>query len=244
MFSSDNQRYNRNILVPDIGIKGQNKLFSSKVLVAGAGGLASTVIANLASLGIGNIGIVDDDKLELSNFNRQYIHTPSNIGKLKVESALEWIKKYNPDIAVETFALRMTEKNSGEIIKKFDIIVDCFDSFESKFMLNRVCVHNKKTLIHGGVTEFYGQVHTVIPGRSACLSCIVPESDGASTTVKGVLSPAVSTIASIQSMEVLKIIIGTGELLTNQLLTYDGKKQEFKKHGVVRNTRCQVCSSL
>jgi len=236
------ERYNRNILVDSIGEEGQNGLLSSRILIAGAGGLGSTVIANLAAVGIGNIGIVDNDKLELSNLNRQYIHKFKNIGTSKVESAKEWISKFNPDIDVKIYNLRLDESNYKDIVSEYDIIIDCFDSFNSKFLLNKICIEQNKTLIHGGVTEFSGQVLTIIPHQSACLACLLPDYDVNTYVVKGVISPAVSTIASIQSMEAVKVILGIESILVNELLTYDGKKQEFKKIKIQRNKDCPLCS--
>ena len=236
------ERYNRNILVKDIGEDGQKNLLNSKVLIAGAGGLGSTVIANLASVGVGNIGIIDNDKLELSNLNRQYIHKFDNIGKNKVESAKEWIKSFNPDINVEIYQIRLDENNYKDIINSYNLIIDCFDSYKSKFLLNKIAVENNKTLIHGGVTEFYGQVTVIIPNKTACLNCLIPDINPETYVSKGAISPAVSTIASIQSMETVKIFLGIGEPLTNQLLTYDGLKMEFKKLNIQKNPACPLCS--
>ncbi len=234
------ERYNRNILIEKVSEEGQKKLFESKVLVAGAGGLGSTVLANLSSLGVGTIGVVDNDVLELSNLNRQYIHKFANISKVKVESAKEWINEFNPDINVKTYQLRLDETNYQEIVQGYDLIIDCFDSYKSKFLLNKIAVLTGKTLIHGGVTEFFGQVTTIIPGETACLSCILPESDN--YLPKGVLSPAVTTIASIQSMEALKFILKTGDPLKNRLLSYDGLNMHFKTVNISKNPNCSLCS--
>jgi molybdopterin/thiamine biosynthesis adenylyltransferase len=236
------ERYNRNILVDSVGEEGQKDLLSSRILIAGAGGLGSTVIANLAAVGIGTIGIVDNDKLELSNLNRQYIHKFENIGTSKVESAKEWISQFNPDINVKTYNLRLDENNYKDIVGEYDIIVDCFDSFNSKFLLNKICIEQNKPLIHGGVTEFFGQVMTIIPHQSACLACLIPDYDINTYVIKGVISPAVSTIASIQSMEAVKVILGIESSLVNELLTYDGKKQEFRKIKIHQNKDCPLCS--
>lgn len=238
----NNERYNRNILVKEIGEDGQKTLLNSKVLIAGAGGLGSTVIANLASVGIGNLGIVDNDKLELSNLNRQYIHKFDNIGKNKVKSAKEWIKSFNTDINVEIYEIRLDENNYKDIINSYDLIIDCFDSYKSKFLLNKIAVENNKTLIHGGVTEFYGQAIVIIPNKTACLNCLIPDINSDAYVIKGVISPAVSTIASIQSMEAVKILLAIGEPLTNQLLTYDGLKIEFKKINIQKNPNCPLCN--
>lgn len=240
----DIQRYNRNILVPQVGEEGQKKLAGAKILVCGAGGLGSTVLANLASVGVGHIGIVDNDVLELSNLNRQYIHKFDNIGKVKVESAASWIKEFNPEINVKTYQRRLDESNYQDIVGDYDFIMDCFDSFKSKFLLNRIAVDMGKTLVHGGVTEFYGQVTTIVPGKTACLNCILNEDGG--YVVKGVLSPAVTTIASIQSMEAVKIILNIGEKfensLQNRLLSYDGLTMKFKTINISKNPDCRLCS--
>lgn len=236
------ERYSRNILIEEIGETGQTKLLNSSVLVAGAGGLGSTVIANLASMGVGNIGIIDNDKLELSNLNRQYIHKFGNIGKNKADSAKNWVLEYNPNINAEIYPIRLNESNSEDIISSYDLVLDCFDSYESKFMLNKVCIKKNKTLIHGGVTEFFGQVMTIIPNESACLNCLIPDYDPAAYVIKGVISPAVTTIASLQSMETVKILLGVGIPLTNKLLTFDGLKSEFRKINVAKNKDCNLCS--
>lgn len=233
------QRYNRNILVEQIGEEGQKKLKQAKVLVCGAGGLGSTVLANLASLGIGTIGIVDNDVLELSNLNRQYIHKFTNIGKVKVESAKKWIAEFNPEITVNTYEIRLSEENYRDIIKDYDLIMDCFDSFKSKFLLNKIAVETGKTLIHGGVTEFFGQVTTIVPHKTACLNCIL--ADDSSYMVKGVLSPAVTTIASIEAMEAVKVILNIGERLEDRLLSYNGLTMQFKTIKLSRNLHCKLC---
>ena len=234
------QRYNRNLLIPKIGEEGQEKLSQAKILVCGAGGLGSTVLANLASVGIGNIGIIDNDVLELSNLNRQYIHKIDALGKIKVESAKKWINEFNPEINVNTYQIRLDETNYLEIVKDYDFIMDCFDSFKSKFLLNKIAVKTGKTLIHGGVTEFFGQVTTIIPQKTACLNCILPEDD--TYIVKGVLSPAVTTIASIQAMEAVKLILNIGERLENKLLSYNGLNMTFKTINISRNSNCKLCS--
>ena len=233
------ERYSRNILIENIGIEGQKKLLNSKVLIAGCGGLGSGVIAALSSVGVGTLGLVDNDVVEISNLNRQFIHKPENIGKFKVDSAKDWINSYNPDIKTEIYQLRLDESNY-DFLKSYDIIIDCFDSFESKFILNEACIKSEKILIHGGVTEFFGQVTTIIPRDNSCLRCLFPDSE-LSSVLKGVISPAVSTVASIQAMETVKVILGIGEPLVNKLLCYDGLKQEFKKINLTKNLDCPVC---
>lgn len=236
----DLQRYSRNILIEQVGEEGQKKLSQARVLVCGAGGLGSTVLTNLASVGIGTIGIVDNDVLELSNLNRQYIHKIDSIGKVKVESAKKWINEFNPEIRVNTYQTRLDENNYQDIVKDYDFIMDCFDSFKSKFLLNKIAINTGKTLIHGGVTEFFGQVSVIVPGKTACLNCILPEEDA--YVIKGVISPAVATIASIEAMEAVKLILNIGESLQNKLLSYNGLTMQFKTINIDKNPHCNLCS--
>lgn len=238
--SANKERYNRNILVPQLGEDGQEKLSQAKILVCGAGGLGSTVLTALSSVGVGTIGIVDNDVLELSNLNRQYIHKIDALGEVKVESAKKWINEFNPEITVNTYQIRLDENNYHDIVKDYDFIMDCFDSFKSKFLLNKIAVETGKTLIHGGVTEFYGQVSVIVPNKTACLNCILPEED--TYLVKGVLSPAVSTIASIQAMEAIKHILNIGDSLQNKLLNYNGLTMQFKTINLEKNLECNCCS--
>lgn len=232
-------RYERNIQL--LGLEAQKKITKAKVLVAGAGGLGSTVIVNLASLGIGTLGIIDKDIIEPSNFNRQYIHLPENTGKSKSKSAFEWVKSYNPDISVKFFNINLDKNNYKKISEEFDIIIDCFDSYKSKFLLNYIAIQTNKILVLGGVSGFCGQVVTVIPHKTACLRCLLPEADENENINQGIVSPVVSTIASLQSMEVLKLIIGQGDVLTNQILTFNALKTEFRKITFERNKNCPVC---
>lgn len=233
------QRYSRNILL--IGNQGQTKLLKSKVLICGCGGLGSTVIMNLAGSGIGTIGLIDDDVVEVSNLNRQFIH--KNIGEGKVASAKKRILEYNSEITVNTYKIRLDQNNYQSIVKDYDVIIDCFDSYKSKFLLNDIAVETGKTLIHGGVTEYFGQV-TVIKPSTPCLRCIFPDIDLGKEVPKGILSPVVSTVASIQSMEAVKQILNTGEPLEGLLLTYNALTNDFKKLKITKNTACKCYKKI
>ena len=233
------QRYSRNILL--IGNQGQTKLLKSKVLICGCGGLGSTVIMNLAGSGVGTIGLIDDDVVEVSNLNRQFIH--KNIGEDKVTSAKKRILEYNPEITVNTYKIRLDQNNYQSIVKDYDVIIDCFDSYKSKFLLNDIAVETGKTLIHGGVTEYFGQV-TVIKPSTPCLRCIFPDIDLGKEVPKGILSPVVSTVASIQSMEAVKQILNTGEPLEGLLLTYNALTNDFKKLKITKNTACKCYKKI
>lgn len=233
------QRYSRNILL--IKDAGQTKLLKSKVLICGCGGLGSTVIMNLAGSGVGTIGLIDDDVVEVSNLNRQFIH--KNIGEDKVTSAKKRILEYNPEITVNTYKIRLDQNNYQSIAKDYDVIIDCFDSYKSKFLLNDIAVETGKTLIHGGVTEYFGQV-TVIKPSTPCLRCIFPDIDLGKEVPKGILSPVVSTVASIQSMEAVKQILNTGEPLEGLLLTYNALTNDFKKLKITKNTACKCYKKI
>ena len=237
-------RYERNILVKEIGEIGQNRLKNARVLICGAGGLGSGVIANLSSLGVGNIGIVDDDKVELSNLNRQYIHKMSTLGQDKVTSAKKFIEDFNPKINVMSYKIRLDKDNARELFASYDIIIDCFDNYYSKFVLSDTVVKTNKILIHGGVGEFYGQV-CVIKKSSACLACFIPELYECSKDIKvkrGIISPVVSTIASLQTMEALKIILNKGDILYNTMLFYDGLGEHFRKIKIEKKQNSPSCS--
>lgn len=235
------KRYDRNILVDEIGEEGQKKLLDSKVLIAGAGGLGSTVIANLTALGIGTLGIIDKDILEITNYNRQYIHKIQNLGKEKVLSAKEWIEGFNPATIVNTYNFELTQENYKEIVKDYDLIIDCFDSYKSKFLLNKIAVLSNKPLIHGGITEFCGQVTTIVPKETACLNCLFPEPDLQTAVPKGVISSAVTTIASIEATEAIKILLNIGKPLKNELLTFNALSMDFRKVKINRSKNCPLC---
>ncbi len=237
-------RYDRNVLLKNVGESGQRKLNSSRILVCGAGGLGSTVIANLASLGVGHIGIVDNDKVELSNLNRQFIHKMTTLSMDKVESAKEWIKLYNPDIEVMPYKIRLDKNNTVELFANYDVIIDCFDNYYSKFVLSDAIIKTDKTLVHGGVEEFSGQVCT-IDKNSACLACFIPELYNCSCDIvqrHGIISPVVSTVASIQAMEAFKVILNMDGVLRNTLLIYDGVRQDFRKIHLEKNKKCPSCA--
>lgn len=235
------ERYSRNILINDIGEAGQKKISQSRILICGCGGLGSGVITNLTSLGAGTIGLIDCDTVEISNLNRQFIYTQTNLSKEKVLSAKEWINNFNPEINVEMFNLKLDEINYKDIVKNYDIIVDCFDSFQSKFLLNEIAIKTNKPLVHGGITEYFGQVTTIIKDQTPCLNCIIPEPDYNSYIPKGVISPAVTLISSLQSLEVTKLILEQKPELSGILLTVNCKTYEFKKLKITKNSNCQIC---
>ena len=240
------ERYSRQIVLPNIGEEGQRKIFSSKVLVAGAGGLSSTVLMYLASSGVGEIGVIDYDTVDLTNLHRQIIYDTSDLNKSKVLSVKEKIKKLNPDVKINIYEDKLDKSNVEQIFSNYEIIVDGLDNFNDKFLLNDYSILLNKKLVHAGVVGFEGQVLTVIPGKSACLRCYfqeVPSDFRQNCKELGVFSPCVGVISTIQANEVLKLIVGIGRPLTNRVLKFnalDCTFYEFKIHG--KNESCFVCS--
>ncbi len=239
------ERYSRQIILPNVGGKGQEKLLAAKVLIIGAGGLGSPAALYLASAGIGTIGVVDSDKVELNNLQRQIIHSVKEVGRPKVESARDRINANNDDVKVIIYNLRVTSENILGIIKDYDIIVDGSDNFPTRYLVNDACVLSKKPLSHGGIFRFDGQAITIIPGESACYRCLFPEPPPPglvpSCQEAGILGAVAGVIGVIQANEVLKLVLGTGELLTGKLLVFNALDSSFRKVKVPKDRGCPIC---
>lgn len=237
-------RYSRHILLQDVGVEGQEKIMNASVLVVGAGGFGAPVSLYLAAAGIGRIGLIDADVVDLSNLQRQVIHFTKDVGRPKVESAAEKIRAINPDVKVETYQDFLWSGNALEIISKYDFIVDGTDNFPVKFLINDACVMAGKPFSHGGILRFNGQTFTHVPG-SACYRCLFKEPPpvGAVPTCSqaGVLGAIAGMLGTIQAAEVLKYFTGVGELLTNKLLTFDAKTMNFKTFNVKKGEKCPIC---
>ncbi len=244
---NDNQlkRYSRNIMLSECGIKGQEKIADARVLVVGAGGLGSPALLYLAAAGVGVIGIMDPDVVDLSNLQRQVIHFIKDIDTLKVDSAKEKIAQINPDIRVNTYREPATADNILGIIKEYDFIIDGTDNFPAKFLINDACVFAGKPFSHAGIIKFDGQMMTVVPGRSACYRCVFnkPPPPGAvpSYSHAGVLGAIAGVLGTLQAMEALKFIINKGDLLTNRLMIFDGLKMKFRNVRIKKRADCPVC---
>ncbi len=241
------ERYSRHILLSEIGVKGQKKLLGAKVLIIGAGGLGSPAALYLAAAGVGTIGIADADVVDLSNLQRQVIHTTKDIGVKKVISAAETMKAINPDITVKTHENFVNSFNIMELIKDYDFIIDGTDNFPAKFLINDACVMAGKPFSHAGIIRFKGQLTTVIPRKGPCYRCIFkepPPKDAVPTCKQaGVIGAMGGVIGSLQAMEAVKYITGVGDLLVGYLLTYDALKMEFRKIKLpARGEGCAVCS--
>lgn len=250
MFSDKQfERYSRQIVLSEIGLEGQKKLISTKVLVLGAGGLGSSALLYLAASGVGTIGIVDYDKVELSNLHRQIIYDTSDLNKSKVLCAKEKINILNPDVTVLIFEEKLNKNNIERIFTNFEIVVDGLDSFSDKFLVNDTCIAMDKKLVHSGVIGFAGQILTVIPKQSACLRCYFPDREPTdfrqSCKEIGVLGSCVGVLSTLQATEALKLILNIGKPLTNRVLKFnalDLSFHEFKISG--KNRDCKTCGVL
>lgn len=237
-------RYSRHIIMDDVGPEGQAALLDSSVLVVGAGGLGSPVLQYLAAAGIGTLGIVDDDEVELSNLQRQTIHSTDDVGRPKVDSAAEFIAALNPDIAVERHRVRLGPENVTELLADYDVVVDASDNFPTRFLLNDACTLADIPLSHGAIYRFEGQV-TTFTGGQPCYRCLFPEAppegvapDCATAGVLGILP---GTVGAIQATEVVKLILGEGETLDGRLLVYDASDLTFETIPLEANPECPVC---
>ncbi|MDF2987286.1 MAG: UBA/THIF-type binding protein [Eubacterium sp.] len=247
-FSNDQlERYSRHIILKEVGVKGQKKLLNSKVLIIGTGGLGAPAAMFLAAAGVGTIGLVDFDAVELSNLQRQIIHLTKDVGKPKVLSGKETINEMNPDVEVATYKEWVSSANIKDIInhKNYDFIIDGTDNFPAKFLINDACVLTQKPFSHAGIIRFQGQTMTYVPGQGPCYRCVFknpPPPDAVPTCKQaGVLGVMGGIIGTIQATEAIKYILGIGDLLTAQLLTYDSLKMEFRKIKLPKNNNCQVC---
>ncbi len=239
------ERYSRHILSKEVGGKGQQKLLSSKVLLVGAGGLGSPAALYLAAAGVGTLGIIDFDRVALSDLQRQILHTGKDLKKPKVDSAREKLSAINPDIKVIAYNERLTSKNALEIIKEYDVIVDGSDNFPTRYLVNDACVLLRKPNVHGSVLRFDGQVTVFMPGDGPCYRCLypTPPPPGAvpSCAEAGVLGVLPGLIGSIQATEAIKILLNQGRSLKGRLLIYDALNLEFSEVSIKRNPNCPVC---
>ncbi len=239
------ERYSRHIILKDVGISGQNKLLDAKVLVIGAGGLGAPIAFYLAAAGVGEIGIVDNDVVDLSNLQRQIIHFTKDVNTPKVESAKEKMIAINPDVKVNTIQTFVNAANIREMIRPYDFIVDGTDNFGTKFLINDACIMENKAYSHGGILRFTGQTMTVIPGKSACYRCVFREPPPANAvptcSQAGVLGAIAGMLGTIQATEALKYITNVGQLLTNQLLSFEAKTMDFRKVKLKQQANCPIC---
>lgn len=234
------ERYDRQIMIGKVGKRGQEKLKKARVFIAGAGGLGSPISIYLAAAGVGTIRIVDEDRVELHNLNRQVLHWNNDIGAKKVESARTKLGALNPAVQVETACETITDANVSDLVTGFDLIMDAMDNFPTRYLLNKAALDNNIPFFHGAVSGFEGRAMSVIPGKTACLRCLYR---GPVPLEKfPVIGVAPAVIGAIQATEAIKYIIGIGDLLENRMLVYDGLAMAFTEFKISKNPNCDHCS--
>ncbi len=241
------ERYSRHLLLPEVGGKGQEKLLAGRVLLVGAGGLGSPAALYLAAAGVGTLGLMDADVVDLSNLQRQIAHATPDIGRPKVDSAAAKIQALNPDVAVRTHRERLTAANARAILCDYDFVIDGTDNFASKFLVADACHFAGKPYSHAGILKFDGQTMTVLPGQTACYRCVFnappPPGSVPSCSQAGVLGVLAGVMGTLQATEALKFLLGQGELLTDRLLVYQALRAAFRTVPLKRNSRCPLCGT-
>jgi len=236
-------RYSRQLMIPDIGAEGQEKIKKAKVFVAGMGGLGSISSYYLTAAGIGHLKTVDKDKVDSSNLNRQILHWTDDVGRWKSDSGSRKLRSLNPYCFVEALQAEITEQNCAELIGDCSVIVDAMDTLKARRILNAASVRKRIPYIYGGVHQFDGMATTFIPGQTPCLECVFPENHGESSeAVPGILGPVPGVIACIQAIETVKILVGLQGLLTGRLLWFSGLDMTFSEFKINRNPVCPVCA--
>ena len=242
------QRYARHILLKEVGGDGQTKLMAARVLVIGAGGLGSPLLLYLAAAGIGRIGIVDDDRVDLSNLQRQIVHRTEGVGRLKVESAAETLAAINPDVTVVPHAERFTAANAERLIADYDFVADGSDNFATRFLVNDACHFGAKTLVSAAILRFDAQIATFkshLPGDNPCYRCLYreppPAGDVPTCSEAGVMGALCGMVGSFQATEIIKEILAIGDSLAGRLIIYEGLSVAFRKVTVHRDADCPLC---
>jgi len=238
-------RHVRQTALPEIGQSGQERLSKGSVLMVGVGGLGSVAGLYLAAAGVGRLGIVDDDQVELSNLQRQICHSTPDCGRLKTDSAKQRLLELNPDVVIEAFPVRFTQTNAESLLGEWDFVLDATDNFEAKFLIADACHRLGKSYSHAGIAQFLGQTMTVVPGKTACYRCLFDtQPDFApDDPPKGPMGPVPGVIGSLQAMEAIKFLVGCGDLLTDRILTYNALTAQFREIRVKRNPECRLCHS-
>jgi adenylyltransferase/sulfurtransferase len=245
---SDRIRYDRQLRLPEVGVAGQDRLKRSGVLVIGAGGLGSAALLYLASSGVGRLGIVDPDKVELGNLARQVVHGVASLGQPKVESARRRLLENSPDIAIDTFAEAFLEQNGSHIADPYEILVDATDNLESRRLINRICIAQGKPMVYGSAQRFEGQVGVFDAKQGACYRCAFPElpppGSLPSPAETGVFGPIPGIIGILEALETMKILLEIGEPLYGKMLILDCIGGQFREIRVRKQPNCPDCSSI
>ena len=241
-------RYSRHILLPEIGIEGQEKLLAAHALVVGAGGLGSPAAMYLASGGVGRITLADGDSVDLTNLQRQILHVSASVGRAKAYSGKDRLSQLNPEVEVEAIPERLEGNRLEHLVASADVVLDCCDNFATRHAVNRACVKHRKALVSGAAVRFDGQISVFdLRSREApCYNCLFPEDtepEEMRCAVMGVFAPLTGIIGTMQAAETLKLLCGTGESLNGRLLLLDGLKMEWRSVRLSKDPACKVCGS-
>lgn len=234
-------RYHRQMILPGWAEITQERLLNATVFVAGLGGLGSPVTEYLAAVGIGCLRICDDGEPELSNLNRQILHSEEDIGKPKTESARETLKRINPHVEVQSFRMRITNDTVQELVSDAQLMIDCLDNFQTRYILNEYAVQKSLPMIHAGVTGLAGQITFLHPPHTPCLVCIVPESPSAG--IFPIVGATAGVIGCLEALEAIKYLTDVGTVLKSRLLIWDGEAADFMEVKVQKNPTCRVCGN-
>ncbi len=240
------QRYNRNLQVPEIGEAGQEKLLSGRVLVVGAGGLGGTILYYLTAMGVGKLGIVDPDRLETSNLQRQILYTENDVGKIKVHEAVRRLEALNSEVEFKAHPVRLTRDNASQILEEgYDVLVDAVDNYQTRLLLNRLGLEYELPLVHGAVYRFEGQVSTFLPREGPCYRCLYPDLDEKNTAASpGPASMVPAAIGTSQVAEITRLLLDEKPALAGRLLCVDVFNQDYSRLEISRNSDCNICGSV
>jgi len=244
--SKEKERYQRHLRIPTLGEEGQVKLKHGSVLVVGAGGLGSAVLLYLAAAGVGKLGIIDSDTVELSNLQRQIVHDTEGLGMQKTRSAFQRLHTLNPNVELALYPERFTEKNGNQIIRDYSIIMDGTDNFETRFLINDLCVQVGKTYIYGAINQFHGQVAVFDAKKGPCFRCLYPDMPSKEVIALnkgvGVVGAVPGIIGSMEALECIKILTGIGSPLYGRMILLDGEQMKFREVQIRKRANCAVCA--
>lgn len=240
------ERYDRQIVVPEVGKEGQARLAAARVFVVGAGGLGSPILLYLAAAGVGTLGIADHDKVTLTNLNRQILYTPEDLGRSKALTAVQQIRKLNPDVKAIPYEVRVLHDNGLPLVKTYDLVVEASDNLETKSLMNELCVKAGVPLVWAAVSRFEGQMGIYMPGH-ACRACIFPVLPTPGTYPSpaelGIVGAAAGVMGALEAVEAIKILLGAGQPLLDTLLLWDGLRMSFDRVSFDKNPACPVCGT-
>ena len=238
----DTARYERQMLLPQIGSSGQTRLFASSVLVVGCGGLGSTLLYDLCGIGVGRIGFCDGDVVSLNNLNRQFLHTPADIGRSKAQSALEKLSAFAPELVLEAINAHLSDENAPELIAKYDLVLLAVDSIQGRLIASRACVRAGKPLVDAGINGMHGTLYTYRPGQTACLSCCYGATPQKALAPIPSFAPVVSAISSLEALAAANILLGLRNPTDGSMLLFDGETMKTEFVPISKNPTCRICS--